>query len=306
MKSRIILFAVALVAGMWACAGAQVVTFNSPSPWMSLREEDVVAKTLLDTAKLEKKPVTFTLFKIENGEKKKLASLSQIAKDYSQEFKLLQLKDKILGGRDYLTIEWSVKGKDDKGSLEPFGVAIVSPSPDTIAVGGFVESGVTLEKAKALKDDQLIKVGDNSFGIIWDKKLLGLVCKKGPAKESLTFVFDGKNGKNAFLSYPDRFVSYLPESDSVFARHYTRSVSDSGIVYTESKWNNEITKAADNQVAIILVPWHDTGIIPWDGRIIGFAVFSGEQSTLPSGAQDRIPGTWADLVLKGGPPEPKN
>jgi len=298
----------AIFVSVWAVSYAQIVTFNSPSPWVSLRETAVVAKTLLDTAKVEKKSVQFTLYKIENKKKAKLGGYTLKAKDYSEEFQLASLKTSVFGGRNYLKIEWSVQGTKDKGSLEPFGILVVdSGKVDTVAVGKWIQGALDAAAAKTtLADKDFVAVGKKRFGVIWNEKMLGLVCRKDGVSGALTFTFDGKNGKNAFLAYPDRFVSYLPESDSVHAWHYKRSVSDTGIVYKEGEWIHEITKTVDGDIVLISVPWYDLGIIPFDGRIVGFAVFEGSSASVPSGARQEIPGTWGDLVLLGGGKKPPN
>jgi hypothetical protein len=303
VKKALVLLVV--TAGLLSLAGAQVVTFNNPSPWVSLRAPEIVVKTLLDTAKLEKKSVNFVLYKIENGRKKKLGSESIGAREYSHEFTLATVANKVLGGRDYLKVEWAVSEKGEKGSLEPFGILVVdSGKVDTVAVGKHVQD-FTLANAKAaLTDGDFVEVGGQRFGIVWTKRVLGLVYKKGGENRDLTFTLDGKNGKNAFLAYADRFIAYGPEADSLHTWHYKRSVSDTGIVYKEEQWINEIGKAADDEFVLITVPWYDTGIIPFDGRMIGFAVFSGAAAAKPGGAKRNIPGTWGDLVLVGGPKEP--
>ncbi|MBD3392616.1 MAG: hypothetical protein GF418_11040 [Chitinivibrionales bacterium] len=301
-KSWIFVFVCSL--GLLTPAATQVVTFNSPSPWMSLRSTEVAVKTLLDTAKLENKPVRFVLYKVVNGRKASLGSQTARATQYSHDFVLGKVASGALGGTDYLRIEWSVSGKDEAGTLEPFGVLIVdSGKVDTVAVGTHVEELSMASAGKMLTSDDFITVGKHKFGVLWTRETLGIVIKKGP-REPLTFSFDGKNGKSAFLSYPDRFVSFFPEGDSIRAYHHARAVSDTGILYTEKEWLNKITVSAGGDLVLVSVPWYDTGIIPFDGRIVGFAAFAEDQASEPAGAKRRIPGTWGDLVLVGGPKEP--
>jgi hypothetical protein len=288
-------------------AGAQIVTFNQPSPWMSFRTSEIGGKVLLDTAKLAGKTVEFSLYKVTNGGKKKLGSYTAKTREYSQEFTLAKLGDRMLGGRDYLKIEWVAKGNGGKGSIEPFGIAIVDNNKiDTVVRAKYISGSIDVAAAKsALAEEDFITVGGTVFSVLWNEKVCGIVCKKVSGTEDITLCFDGKNGKNSFLSYSDRFVSYSAASDSARGWHYTRSVTDSGIGYKEELWINGITKQSDPQIVVIIVPWHDTGMIPFSGRMIGFAAFAGESTKAPAKANREIPGTWGDLVLQGGPAEKK-
>jgi hypothetical protein len=287
-------------SGLLYCLGAQTVTFNQPSQWMSCRSAQIEVKALLDTAKAGDKPVTFTLYRVTNGKKASLGSQIIKSREYSQEFTLASVAGPMIGGQEYLQIEWTVKGKSDKGVLEPFGVAVIDEAAvATVAEAKKVKGDLDVASAKAaLGTTGYASVGEVKVGIVWTDKAIGVVCPKGGDVPEVTVCFDGKNGKNAFLSYPDRFVSYFAATDSVHARNYARSLTDAKIVYKEREWVNEITKSSDETSTLIVVPWHDTGMIPFEGRMIGCALFTGAPASVPEKADREIPGTWGNLVLK--------
>jgi hypothetical protein len=260
-----------------------------------------VAKTLLDTAKLENQSVSLVLYKVASGRKSRLGSTNLKSSDYSQDIPLATLNNKVLGGHNYLSIEWQVRGKDEKGSIEPFGIVILdSGLVDTVTVAKHRDELDIAKAGQALSESDFKDAENQSFAMVWSKKNLGIVCKKSNDSASITFCFDGKNGKNAFLSYPDRFITYMPQKDSLHTYHFTRRTSDTGVVYIEKTWINDITMTSDNDLVMVLAPWYDLGIIPFNGRRFGFAVFSGN-SEVPSNAKREIPGTWGDAILIGGP-----
>ena len=54
---------------------------------------------------------------------------------------------------------------------------------------------------------------------------------------SVRFYSRWKERENAFLSYPDRIVSYYPGKDSLGAFHFTREYKDNTIQYTPGSGN---------------------------------------------------------------------
>ena len=88
----------------------------------------------------------------------------------------------------------------------------------------------------------------------------------------ICFAFDGKNGKNAFLSYPDRIISYIPAKDSLNTIHYKRDVKEDTLRYTDKLWQSEIKKEIIGEKVVISMPWADIGVIPlrkewWNGCV---------------------------------------
>ncbi len=282
----------------------QAVTFHNPVPWITLRENKIIAKTLVDTAEVKSHAIRLTLTKIENGKKKKIVSKKFKTVDYSHEYDLATLDKDIVGGKDYLSIAWKVEGTEKKGTVAPFG--IVKLNDDDPKKGALVCKKVTgtlnaETVSGALKDNDYAAVGSGKFGAVWNDEKLGLVCKDYKDIENLTLVVDGKNGKNAFLAFSDRIISYFPGNDSLQAVYYRRGVNDKGIDYQENNWKQEIAKEVKDNSVLITVPWHDLAILPIDGRIFGFAVFATSKektAAVPETAQKEIPGTWGNMVLK--------
>ena len=282
----------------------QAVSFHSPVPWITLRENKVIAKTLIDTAEVEKNTVKLTLSKVINGKKVQIAAKKFKSKDYSQEYELAIVKDKIIGGKDFLRVDWKVLGTDKKGMILPFGIVEVGEVTENDAVKCKKISG-KLEAAALgaqLQDKDFLAAGNLMFCPVWNDKMLGFVCKNAKEMENIIFAVDGKNGKNAFLAFSDRIVSYYPKNDSLDAIYYKRGIADEAIKYDEKKWVQEIKKDANDGLVVIAIPWHDLGMLASDGRIFGFGVFASvsdkESVAYPEQAQKEIPGTWGNVVLK--------
>lgn len=292
-----------VVLGYSAGSFAQILTFNSPAPWLSLRNDSIVVKTQLDTSKFAQKKITLSVTKIENKQKKVIATKTFKVTDFTQDFALGLAGTSLLGGKDYLKIEWSVPGITDKGYCAPIGivaadkinkiqpmhVAKASAAPDIKSIAGIV------------KDKQFLKVQNAEFLPLWDSSALWIVLKKTTLKDVVKFTFDGKNGKNAFVSYPDKMVDYVVEKDSLHTYINERSFADS-ILYNQKIWTNDVTKSSDKDYVMVKLPWYDLGIAkPFEGRIMGFAAFAlaakGSMVGFPDKATLYTPGSWGSLVL---------
>lgn len=293
------------VAAVCIAAGGQTVTFNTPTEWMTLGDAQVVAKTLLDTAGIEGKRVTLTLVKVDDGRRRVLAHKTYAVSDYSEEFTLGRLAGSVIGGTDYLKIEWSVPGKEnDKGTLEPFGYVQLDEAaiPIVLKPREFT-GGITPESVKAVAAQlEYGSVADCAIAAVWNKKALGLVFKGSPDSGSITVAFDGKNGKNAFLAYSDWFVT-SGSGDSLKAYHHTRKVTDEGIEYQEQPWRAGAEKIVGEEITLVILPWHDLGVVPFVDRRFGLAAFAADAEGKPLGALPEdavrdIPGTWGDCELR--------
>jgi hypothetical protein len=283
---------------------SQAVTFHSPVPWITLRDSKIIAKTLVDTSEVQKNAVKLTLSKVVNGKKIRIASKKFKTIDYSQEYELATLDTDILGGKDFLTIAWEVANTEKKGKIEPFGIVkIAGDDPEKGALSCKQVSGTLSADAlgSALKDNDFVSLGSGKFCAVWNSEKFGLVIKGGKDLESVRFSIDGKNGKNAFLTYSDRIITYFPKNDSLSATYNKRSVDEKGIKYNVKDWNQEIQKEVKDGLVCMVIPWYDLAILPIDGRIFGFAAFaeaSDKTAAVPENAQKEIPGTWGNLVLK--------
>ena len=89
--------------------------------------------------------------------------------------------------------------------------------------------------------------------LLWNTKTLSIIIKKSAAKGAVKFTFDGKNAKNAFVSFADKMLDYVTDKDSIFAYENDRVCSDS-ITYTPKVWINEIKKVSDKDYALVTIP----------------------------------------------------
>ena len=205
----------------------------------------------------------------------------------------------VLGGTDYLKVEWSADSQ--KGEILPFGIVDLGKLPKITPIQAkMVDDGATLKSiGETVKDEQFNKCGTRSFAINWNSKALYFIIKKTSDSSEFLLGLDGKNGKNAFVAYPDRFIG--SKKDSVWGTHYNREIINAALKYSPLSWNNEITKEVVGDKIVIRMPWYDTGIVPFDGRVIGFAAFGKDKGKIiasnPEKAKEFIPGTWGNLLL---------
>jgi hypothetical protein len=282
-------------------AQAQTVSFSSPVPWVTQRNDTISVKAQVDTAQIKQKSLAFKLSQVSKGKKKEIASKKVTVSDVSVDVSFGSIKKQLLGGDEYLQVEWSIPGSTDKGTVEPIGIVPESIFKDLAAV--------TATKVKdaqglsGLKDEQFQILGDVKIAAAWNMDACFFAIKKGAdAKSIIKCAFDGKNGKSAFLSYPDRIVSFNAQNDTLNTIHYTRELNNDTLVYKEGKWNSSIKKEVMGDVVVITVPWSDVGVIPFDDRTVGFAMFAeGSDGKVtqsnPANAKLYIPGTWTNLLL---------
>lgn len=296
MKKSLCLVSMSIMA-YTVCASAQVITFNSPAPWITQRNDSIIVKAQLDTSKFNKKKITLAVSKVENGKKTLINEKSFKVKDITQDFFLGLAGIGIVGGKDYLQIDWSIPKSTEKGSFAPVGIVKLT----AVDKNETVHVTKTSTELSAIKDVGYTQLHDKSYSVLWNEKQLVVVVKKTTAPGVLRFAFDGKNGKNAFLSYPDKIVDVVTDKDSLAAYDYQRTYQDS-IIYTPKSWKNDITKVTQNDCIIITIPWSDLGLLPFEGRQIGFSAYSvavnnSISAALPKNAKMFIPGTWGTIVL---------
>ena len=73
--------------------------------------------------------------------------------------------------------------------------------------------------------------------------------------------------------------------------------------YDRKEWFSEITEDASGDVIVVRMPWYDSGIIPFEERTIGAALFAGTTTKsrakrIPAKAQYNIPATWGVVLLQ--------
>ena len=304
--------------GQWAkivlciagCAGAavsQVITFNGPMPWVTQRNDSIMVRAQVDTAQAKKKEFVVSVDLVnDRGKEKSLAKKSYTIKDYTIEFPIGAIKQNLVGGRSFIKIDWSITGTTNKGSIAPIGIVALDNLPQSEALtvmhaaDGVDPAGI----ASALKDDDFKTAGPAKFAFAWNKGAFYIVLQKAqsPAPGAIRFAFDGKNGKNAFLSFADRVILYEAGKDSLFGLHYSPQLSGDTVKYAEKTWPNELTKTIVNDKIVIRAPWYDLGIVPFDGRRFGLGIVTfdaqgARMDALPKDADFYNPGTWGNVEL---------
>ncbi|MBD3344882.1 MAG: hypothetical protein GF401_07450 [Chitinivibrionales bacterium] len=290
-------------------AWAQVVSFNSPTAWLTQRKDNFTAKMQFDTSKVVNKRVDVVLYTVKDGKEKRVTSKSITIKDYSQDIDLGSVGIEQLGGENYAKIYWSIRDTTLKGTIAPIGI---------VSLDNFDEKP-KIKTAKVSQTDDLasivkaasgktVTVGDNDYGLAWNQTELIICGKKPEETREITFTFDGKNAKNGFLAYADKFITYYSNKDSLAAYHYTRSFRGDSIAYEKKKWHNKIVMQDDGSDFAIRIPWSDLGMAPpFAGkekgfRMAGFSIFvagsEGKQiANFPEQAQRKLPGSWANMQL---------
>jgi hypothetical protein len=294
--------AVMLVAGYSAVSFGQVITFNSPTPWLTQRNDSIVVKAQLDTSKFAKKQIAFSVVKMEAGKKKAVLAKTFKVKDFTQDFVIGLAGMNQVGGKDFLKINWNIPGAKDSGSCAPVGIVNVDKAPKFEPVHATkVTTPLDIKDIAGLvKDKKFSKAGGREFMLFWNKQTLSVVVKRSAVKSSLRLTFDGKNGKNAFVSFADKMLDFVDEKDSIHVFENDRAIQDS-IIYTQKPWVSEIKKASDKDFSLITIPWFDIGLLPFDGRIMGFGAFEMTDAkatgAYPEKAMAFLPGSWGNAVL---------
>jgi hypothetical protein len=298
---------IAAACMVFGAAGAygQIIAFNGPMPWITQRNDSITVRAQIDTAQLKKNKVINLSAVLVNdrGQKSVLARKTFPVTDYSGEFALGAVKKNLVGGRSYIRIDWSLPAAaGGKGALEPIGIAALDrlPAPAVIAVPRLKEGAGP--DVSGLKDSDYRTVGRTRFALGWNDGALFIVIVKGQAAGSVRFAIDGKNGKNAFLSFADRVVMYGPGKESLTGAHFSREMRDGRLTYAEKPWPNEITKSVADDRVVIRVPWSDAGLIPFAERRLGMGIAAfdargGQTAACPAGADFFLPATWCDVVL---------
>jgi len=284
---------------------AQAISFNAPLPWVTLRNDSLTVRAQVDTATLKGKEISLSLLSVANGKTSSIATKKVKLSEPSSEFSFGKINKTLVGGDSYLKVTWAIKGTEEKGEIEPVGIADLSviKAADALKAVRVGDNAAASEIAAKVKNG-MMKTGNVSFGLAWNKNKFSIVVGKGTAGDSLVVALDGKCGKNAFLSYPDRMVEIVfGEKVTVDGFHYERSVKENRMSYERNEWQNEITSEVSGDVTVISMPWYDSGIIPFEDRTIGAAVFTAKNgataaTATPASAERLVPATWGVILLQ--------
>ena len=284
----------------------QIIAFNGPMPWITQRNDSITVRAQIDTAQLKKSKTIALSAVLVNDRQQKTVLVKKTfpVSDYSGEFALGTVKKNIVGGCSYVKIEWSLPAAaGGKGSLLPIGIAALDkmPPPEVLTVAR-IKDGAGPD-VSGLKDSDYRTVAGTKFAFAWNNEALFIVLanKQAPGT-TVRFAIDGKNGKNAFLSFADRVVMYGPVADSLKGAHFSREMRGDALTYTEKPWPNELTKSVAGDRVVIRVPWSDAGLLPAAERKFGMGITAfdakGKQtSAYPQKADFFLPATWCDCQL---------
>jgi hypothetical protein len=288
-------------------ASGQVITFNGPMPWTTQRNDSITVRAQIDTAQMKKKKTIVLSAVLVNDRLQKTALVKKAfpVNDITGEFPLGPIGKNLAGGRSYVKIEWSIpEVAGGTGFLSPLGIVALDKLPQavTVAVPRLNEGTAIAAAAAAVKESDYHAAGAAKFAFAWSREAFYIILLKKEMGGTVRFAFDGKNGKNAFLSFADRVVMYQPAKDSLKGSHFSRVMRGDSLAYDEKPWPSEMTKSVSGDKVVLRVPWYDIGVIPFEERRMGMGVMTfdakGRQTmAFPQNADFFMPGTWCDLVL---------
>ena len=102
-------------------AYSQVVSFSSPVPWATQRNDTIIARAQIDTAQIKKNPFLLLCRSSQTARKKPCpARLSNLR--LCGEFSFGSIKKDLVGGKEFLQIDWSASDGQEKGTIAPIGI----------------------------------------------------------------------------------------------------------------------------------------------------------------------------------------
>lgn len=300
-KRYIFGFFVIMIGSLSLVAG-EAISFISPLPWTTLRKDTITVKAQIDTSIAKSKKLELTLVTIKKGKTSKLISKIFPVNDITQDFSFGSIKRNLLGGEEFLQVQWSLPGTKEKGTIEPIGIADLSTIKSDTVKAIKLSEGITVDEAASKMGEKSYQTGKVTYSFGWNKEAIFIMVSKSKVADTIKFTIDGKTGKNAFLSYPDKIiVCKVSDTVKVNGINYKREVNNNILTYSLQAWNNEMTHKEIGEKIIIRLPWYDTGIIPFEERTIGFGIFvnnTKDRAALTSKADFYNPATWGILYLE--------
>lgn len=302
MKSRMGKFFLSVLLGVPFLASAQAVIISSPGVWLTQRTDSVVVKAQIDTSNLEKKEIEFKLSSVNKGKKHVVLSKKFKIEDNMGEFSLGALNKNVVGGTEFLELNWSIDGVG-RGTVCPLGIVKLAEKKDFKDIVAAPVKNESDIKNVVSKFENPCVVGKTEFVSAWDSNNLYFAFKKSTEQGCVEFCIDGKNGKKAFLAYSDRVICFDTPKDSIHGFHFKRELKADTLSYRKIDWNHNMEIKTVEDKTLIVIPWVDIGAIPFDGRMCGIGVFAKDNQgkvigSVPQKAKTDIPGTWTDLVLQ--------
>ncbi|MCL2689599.1 MAG: hypothetical protein FWE57_07120 [Chitinispirillia bacterium] len=306
-KLKFIKAAAAVIAlNSLVIAQDEAVVISAPVSWTTLRTDSLFVTIQADTSRLPKGTIDFKVKRNMNNRASAFFNKSVKVEDYNADIFLGIIRDKYLGGTDFLSIEWNVPGSELSGTVEPFGRAVIEETAKSTVSALKLKDGASITQiSDALMGVKSQDIGASKFAAGWNKEGLYILFNPAANVSEMQFAFDAKCGRSAFLSWADRFIVYDANAESVRGVHYRRSVNKNAVQYDEMTWGEaeglSLSKAENSK--LIKAEWHELGLQPFEERNLGFAVFVNEKARkavlpYPSAAKREIPGTWGELRLE--------
>lgn len=286
-----------------SAVAAQNVTFEGYAAWVTGRTDAVVLKASVDTSVYKKKDLKVTLSKIEKGQKKIIGTKTVVVTSPSVELNLGNVGASILGGKSFLQIDWAINKGVEKGTIVPIGIVDLKKTviTDTLFAPSIDDNAASEKVSSMVSANDYSQIANTRYALCWNKQNLYIVGTANESLESIKITLDCKQGKNAFLSLADRCITIKPSQTAVVTEAFRREFRDT-VIYNMAPWINSIKSNFDQNNYTVTIPWSDLGLKPFDKRCIGISVFVKEkevaQRSYPQNAQEVIPGTWGNLVLK--------
>lgn len=283
--------AILLLTALTVNVFSSAVSFSSPQPWLTMRNNEISVKVVIDTSITKGKSVKLKAFAMMNGRMSVLKRQSIKGGELTADLDF-KVNGKFIGGMDYIGVDWSVSGiENGSGVYAPIGYMPVDADlKDKISVDEIKGDYA----ATSFKSD--VTDGKNEVDFSWNST--GLIIAAKIAGEKLIVKIDPKNGKNAFPAFADRCITILNDSSLVEFKYPNRSMTADGIKYEKKDWKNEAVIKKDGEITIVTIPWADLGMIAQKGRIFGIAVINDKKALYPTEGNKAVPGTWGNLELR--------
>ncbi|MGM0444579.1 MAG: hypothetical protein ACQEQV_10365 [Fibrobacterota bacterium] len=292
-RNRSILAAFILCCTVAAYA-APMIEFTAPEPWTTLRKNGIKVQ-FIGTKESHGETAVIRLKRISpSGEKTLYTKRTQISPE-GNAFDLASYFTPT-GGDEFYALEWEIKGSDAEGILAPFSYYTVSDRNE------HTEHLLSYTPGDDITDDDLIrtiKSGDTEIPGITMRSTDEHLRIAASADDSLTVCLDPANSKTGFPVFSDRFITLSGKGSSF---HYLdREMRSRGktlkLSYSPSPWNGDMTHRVSDNIHIVTIPWHSLGILPEEGRRLGFALIRNGNGLYPQSAQKLIPASWFNVKL---------
>ncbi|MDR2694020.1 MAG: hypothetical protein LBB74_07375 [Chitinispirillales bacterium] len=286
------------------------VAVTAPAPWSTLRSDSVTVSVQVDTLQLPGGGIDFKVYRRSGSRSSLLFSKSVRADAAAIDVFLGRVKGGTpVGGSDFLSIEWSVPGTELKGVVEPVGIAFLNGSvsaenrwgPAVPYLGAVrLKDGIGAESVlESLGNLKGADVSGVNFSVGWNASGLFLYFAPTAAVPEAEFALDLKYGANAFPAWADRYVTVT--ADGAYGlRVSNRSVDSAGIKFEEAGWGDSrsIESIKSESGRLVRLDWSELGVLPFEGRNMGFAAFAKNKKLTVSAKLNRlVPGTWGGLSL---------